>query len=279
MTGFNGKPSLIAIALTGLFVTGAFAQTAPTATSVAPMVTPANFAAGAATAVGSATTNIIYLQQTGNTPTVNITQDGNGNRIGTDATGVAGGAILNGSNQIVNIQQSGASSAVGGVGNVINTLEVYGNSVNLNVLQAGDSNTLNATVGNSTTGSNGANLNWQFNGNSNTLTFTGTGGTTVTAIGDGSNLTSGISVTGNGNTITDTMTGTSATGQSQLITVSGDNNVFNVSQTSSMASYLNLSQTGTGTTFNISQSGTYSNVANINAVAAGGSFNITQRSR
>ena len=66
---------------------------------------------------------------------------------------------------------------------------------------------------------------------------------------------------------------------SQVVSVSGDNNVFNLRQTSTGASgsSMVINQTGTGTTFNVQQSGSVDNVLSINSAANGGSFNILQR--
>jgi hypothetical protein len=265
--------TLIATLVTGLVAGSAFAQTAPTAPTqaAAPAITTQSttrFAAGVTASLNAATTNIIYLEQTGTTPTVSINQDGNSNRAGTDASGSINSMILNGNNQVVTIDQTGDA-------NVINTLKVTGNAASVYLLQLGDSNTANVSVGQTTSASatatytNTAALDTRFTGNSNSFNYTG----------NGPALQAAVYVTGDGNTVN--MTQTSTAGQQALINLtSSDNNTVNVTQTSASLSSLVLAQTGTGsTTFNISQTGTYSNVANISAVAAGGSFNIIQRSR
>ncbi len=267
------KKILLATLVAGIFAGGAFAQTAPTAPSqaAAPAITTASttrFAAGVTASLNAATTNIIYLEQTGNNPTVSINQDGNSNRAGTDASGVINSMILNGNNQVVTIDQTGNN-------NVINTLKVTGNAASVYLLQLGDSNTANVSCGLTTscsatsTYTNVAAIDTRFTGNSNSLNYTG----------NGPALQAAAYVTGDGNTVN--MQQTSTAGQQALINLtSSDNNTVNVTQTSASLSSLVLSQTGTGgTTFNISQTGTFANVANIQAVAAGGSFNIIQRSR
>ena len=271
-TGFGSKPSKITAMVVAMMLSGAVvAQTVPTSPTAgtAPAITTENstaFSAGVSSALRNATTNIIYLEQSGTTPTISITQDGNSNRAGSDATGAIHSMALKGNSQTVTIDQVGT-------GNIINSLRVGGDSANVNILQNGPLNTINATCGDSSagTGCASASLDWR-------LDSTGkSSGNTLNYTGSGANLISAIYVTGGGNTINSQQTGD---GHQQLINISGsDNNTVNVSQTSASASSLVLSQTGTGsTTFNISQSGTYSNVANIQAVAAGGSFNIIQRS-
>jgi acid stress-induced BolA-like protein IbaG/YrbA len=94
--------------------------------------------------------------------------------------------------------------------------------------------------------------------------------------GKGSDLTSQVNVTGGGNVFNVAMIGDK---HSQIISVSGDDNHFNLSQTSTGASgsSMVISQTGTGTTYNVQQSGSVDNVLSINSVSNGGSFNILQR--
>ena len=122
------KKLLLSLAISALFGS-AVAQTAPTAPTQAsaPAITTQSttrFAAGVTASLNAATTNIIYLEQTGNAPTVSINQDGNSNRAGSDATGAINSMILNGNNQVVTIDQTGNN-------NVINTLKVIGNAAHI----------------------------------------------------------------------------------------------------------------------------------------------------
>jgi hypothetical protein len=264
------KKLFLTLAISTLFGT-ALAQTAPTAPTqaAAPAITTeatTRFAAGVTASLSAATTNIIYLEQTGNSPTISINQDGNSNRAGTDATGAINSMVLNGNNQTVTLDQTGNN-------NVINTLKITGNTANVYLLQDGNSNTANVSCGLTTacspTGSNAAALDFRFTGDSNSLNYTG----------NGPALQAAVYATGNGNTVT--IQQTSTAGQQALINLtSSDNNTVNLTQTSASMSSFVLAQNGAGsTTFNISQTGTYSNTANIQATSAGGSFNIIQRSR
>ena len=264
---------LIATAVATALVSYANAQSVPTAPTQAsaPAITTqlvTSFSSGVTAALGNSTTNIVYLEQTGNSPTVSINQDGNSNRAGSDASGTINSMILNGNTQVVTLDQTGNN-------NLINTLKLLGNSVSVYMLQSGNSNTANISCGLTTSCSATAQtpgtaaFDWRFTGNNNAFNYTG----------NGPALLSSAYVTGNGNTVT--MSQQSTAGQQALINLtSSDNNTVNVTQSSASLSSLVLTQTGAGgTTFNISQTGTFSNVANIQTVSAGGSFNIIQRSR
>jgi len=228
-------------------------------------VTDTNFSAGVTAALGAATTNIVYLQQSGNTPVVNILQDGNSNRAGANASGTINALNLLGDNQKLTLVQQGD-------GNLVNTLQLLttAGSSQVTIQQVGNSNAINAFCGGGSANCNNASLNWAFVGNSNALNYTGSG----------NQLISGIIVNGNGNTFTDQQQGpTSGAGHQQLISVSGDNNSFNVTQTASVASSIVANQYGTGTAFNFSQTGSYAGVINVQSAANGGSITISQRGR
>ena len=265
------KKILLALAVSALFgsVQAQTAPTAPTQASAPAITTQSTtrFAAGVTASLNAATTNIIYLEQTGNAPTVSINQDGNSNRAGANASGTINSMILNGNSQVVTLDQTGNN-------NLINTLKITGNAANVYLQQYGNSNTADVSCGlttscSATGGGNAAALDFRFSGNSNTLAYTG----------DGPALQAAVYATGNGNTVN--IQQTSTAGQQALINLTNsDNNTINLTQTSASLSSLVLSQNGSGgTAFTISQTGTYSNVANISATAAGGSFNIIQRSR
>lgn len=267
---------LLATAIASMFVASVYAQSAPTAPTAptqasAPTITQqatTRFAAGVTASLNASTTNIIYLEQTGNSPTISINQDGNSNRAGSDASGSINSMILNGNSQVVTIDQTGN-------GNVINTMKITGNEANVYLQQLGNSNSANVYAGQTTSasgtaqGNTNALLDFRFSGNSNALNYTG----------NGTKLQASVYVTGDGNTLN--LQQSSTVGQQMLINLSSsDNNTVNVLQSSASMSSFVLAQNGTGgTTFNVSQTGTYSNTANITATSAGGSFNVIQRSR
>lgn len=239
----------------------AMAQTAPTAPLAPTIPNMITVSPNATAALANATTNSVFIDQSGDNPTVNMTQVGAGNKMGSAVNPV----YLRGINQnIVAIQQ--------GNNNNISTLQIFndaagaGVGATVTIRQIGNSNTIDAVCGDATTGCNKASINWMFSGDSNTMYFRG----------QGNELTSQVNVAGNGNAFNVSMLGNKHT---QMIDVSGNNNVFNLTQNSTGAagSSMVISQTGTGTTFNVQQSGSVDNVLSLRSVANGGSFNILQR--
>jgi hypothetical protein len=260
-TGFGSKPSKITVIVAGLLLSGAVvAQTAPTSPTAPTVPTMITVSPNAAAALADATTNSIFIDQNGINPTVNMTQIGSGNKMGSSTTPV----YLRGINQnIVGIQS--------GNNNEISTLQVVngaGGSVGATVTiqQIGNSNSADVMCGDSTTGCDKANINYRFSGNSNTMIFRG----------KGTDITSQVDVSGNGNAFNIAVNGNK---HSQIVSVAGDNNVFNLAQNSTGAngSSIVIAQTGTGTTYNVQQSGSIDNVLNIRSTANGGSFNVLQR--
>jgi hypothetical protein len=253
------KKTIITTLISLIFAGTAMAAdpTAPVQPTIPTMIT---VSPNASAALADATTNSIFIDQSGINPTVNMTQVGSGNKMGSAGNPV----YLRGANQnIVAIQQ--------GNNNNISTLQVINGAsgsvgATVTIEQIGNSNTVDAVCGDTTTGCDRANINWAFSGDSNTMYFRG----------KGTGLTSQVNVAGNGNAFNVAMIGN---GHSQIVDVSGNNNTFNLSQTSTGAngSSLVIAQTGTGATFNVQQSGSVDNVLNIRSVANGGSFNILQR--
>ena len=253
------KHTLIASLISLMSVTSVMAAdpTSPVTPTVPNMIT---VSPNATAALAESTTNSVFIDQSGDNPTVNMTQIGSGNKAGSASSPV----YLRGIGQnIVTIQQ--------GDNNVISTLQITNGTTgsvgaSVTIEQIGNSNTVDAVCGDTSTGCDRAKINWQFSGDSNSMYYRG----------KGSDLTSQISVAGNGNAFNVSMIGDK---HSQIISVSGDQNNFNLSQTSTGASgsSIVIGQTGTGTTFNVQQSGSVDNVLNISSAANGGSFNILQR--
>ena len=268
---------------------GAWAQSQVVAPDAPTLPSIATVSPNAVTALSSATTNRVFIDQSGSNPTVNITQNGSGNTLGTSAASTvtktiptaAGGSTswtlnapvyLRGSDQVLTTVQNGSNNLMGIA--LVNASTGAGVGVNVTIQQLGNSNTVDLACGYGTasngttslTGCKAADINWKFTGDSNHIQFRGTGDT----------LKSAIDVSGDGNAFFIDAIGNKHT---QTIKVSGDDNVFNISQTStgSNGSSVWVDQTGTGTKFTIAQSGTIDNVVNIKSVATGGSFNITQK--
>lgn len=280
------KKTLLALLMFAAF--GVQAQTAVVAPDQPTIPSIATVSPNAVTALGSATTNRVFIDQSGATPTVNVTQNGSGNTLGTGSNTPVVKAVpnssgsgsnnwtlnspvyLRGDNQVVTTVQTGSNNVVG----LALKNDSGANGVTFTLQQLGDSNSADIACGYGTasngttslTGCNKLDFNAKFTGDSNHLQYRGTGNDIKTA----------IDVSGNGNAFFMDVVGDKHT---QTIKVVGDDNVFNIAQTSTGAngSSIWIDQTGTGTKFTVSQSGTVDGVVNIKSVASGGSFNITQK--
>lgn len=279
------KKTLLAVMMMTAF--GAFAQTAVVAPDQPTIPTMATVSPNAVTALGSATTNRVFIDQSGATPTVNMTQNGSGNAAGSasgtpvvtsvpNSSGTGTNAwtlntpvYLRGDNQIITTVQNGNNNRIGlAVKN-----DSGANGATVTIQQIGNSNTADIACGYGTTstgtalsGCNKLDMNVKFTGDSNHIQYRGTG----------SEISTAIDVTGNGNAFFMDINGNKHT---QTIKVAGDDNVFNINQASTGAngSSIWIDQTGTGAKFTIAQTGTIDNVLNIKSVASGGSFSITQK--
>lgn len=280
------KKVLLAFMMSVAF--GAHAQSAVVTPEQPTIPQMATISPNAVTALGSATTNRVFIDQSGSTPTVNITQNGSGNAMGSATATPVVTAVpnssgsgtnswtldkpvyLRGDNQIITSVQNGNNNRIGLA--IVN--DSGANGAKVTIQQLGDSNTADVACGfgNSSaggtplTGCNKLDMNVKFTGDSNHLQYRGSGNDIKTA----------IDVSGNGNSFFMDILGDKHT---QTLKVSGNDNVFNIAQTSSGSngSSIWVDQTGTGTKFTVSQSGTVDNVLNIKSVANGGSFNITQK--
>ena len=263
------------------------AQTAVVAPDAPTLPSIATVSPNAVTALGSATTNRVFIDQSGSTPTVNMTQNGSGNAMGSgtgtpvttnvpNSSGTGTNAwILNvpvylrGDNQVVTAVQNGNNNRIGLA--LVN--DAGANGATVTIQQIGNSNTAdiacgygNSSTGTALSGCNKLDMNVKFDGNSNHMQFRGTGNDIKTA----------IDVSGNGNMFFMDIVGNKHT---QTLKVDGNDNVFNIAQTSTGAngSSVWVDQLGTGTKYTVAQSGTVDSVLNIKSVATGGTFNITQK--
>jgi hypothetical protein len=260
------KQTLLAILLAATLP--AFAQTAVSAPSAPVIPTMAITSPNAAAALALGTTNRIFIDQSGDNPNVNMTQDGTGNAAGSGGRPV----YLRGIDQKVVTRQIGISNDISL--EAVNDTTGTGKGVNITIQQIGDSNKVDAACGYGTastggtalTGCNAADLNWKFTGDSNDLQFRGTG----------ADLKSAIDVTGNSNIFRIDAIGNK---HSQTIKVAGDTNTFDINQRSTGAagSSIWVDLTGSSNTLTMSQTGTIDNVINIKSVSNNGMFNITQK--
>jgi hypothetical protein len=266
------KKTLLAFALS--IILPAFAQvqvTAPTAPSPSTTIV---VSPNAAAALATATTNKIFVDQSGDNPTVNLNQTGSGNRQG-NATGTGYGPVyLRGIDQKITTIQTGSNNEIDL--KAVNATVGTGKGVNVTIQQLGNSNKLDASCGsgfasNGTTalsGCDNADLNWKFTGNSNEFQFRGTG----------TDLKSAATISGNLNKFYIDAIGDK---QTQTLVVGGNSNEFNLSQSSTgtSGSSIEINQTGDGVKFNVNQSGTVDSVLYIKSVANSGTFNINQKTQ
>lgn len=284
------KKTIITLMLTAVFPV--FAQSvAVTAPSPNAPVNPVlTVSANAVSALGSNTTNRVFVDQSGENPDVSITQTGVGNTVGSHASYtksitnipqrlVGAGTrsftvdtpvYLRGADQDLTIVQTGNNNTVNLRAENPTTA---GDGVSINIQQIGDSNFVDAqcgggaTVGGTAlTTCKDATISWKWTGNSNVMQFKGTG----------DSLNSQVEVTGNSNEMYVDAVGDK---HSQVIKVAGDFNVFNISQTgnSTNGSSVWIDLSGNSNKFAISQAGTQDNVVHIKSVASTGNWNIIQR--
>ena len=260
------KQVLLVLALLTAFP--AMAQTAVSAPSAPVVPTMATVSPNATSALAIATTNRIFIDQSGDNPNVNMTQDGTGNAAGSGGRPI----YLRGIDQRIVTRQIGVSNDISL--EAVNDTTGTGKGVNITIQQIGNTNRVDAACGYGTastggtalTGCNAADLNWKFTGNSNDLQFRGTG----------ADLKSAVDVTGNSNIFRIDAIGDK---HSQTIKVAGDTNTFDINQRSTGAagSSIWVDLTGNSNTLTLSQTGTIDNVINIKSVSNSGMFNITQK--
>lgn len=260
------KKTIISLLLMSAF--GAYAQTAVTAPASPTVPNTVTVSPNATAALAVSTTNRVFIDQSGDNPNVNITQDGSGNKQGSAARPI----YLRGIDQTIVTKQIGSTNEIYFEGK--NNTTGTGQGMTVTIQQIGDTNKVDAACGYGTlsdgttalTGCKAADLNWKFTGDSNELQFRGSGDT----------LKSAITVTGNSNKFYIDALGDKHT---QTLVVSGNSNEFNLSQSStgSAGSSIEISQTGDSSKFNVSQSGSINNVLYIKSVSNSGTFNITQK--
>jgi hypothetical protein len=94
----------------------------------------------ATAALASATTNRVFIDQSGDNPNVNMTQEGSGNKAGSAARPV----YLRGIDQTVVTRQIGATNEI--MLEAVNATTGAGQGVNITIQQIGDSNVFRVDV-------------------------------------------------------------------------------------------------------------------------------------
>ena len=246
------------VAISVLFgSTSVLAQTALPQAATPPAIittTPNETAAGAV-----ATTNKVYVDQSGQNVDVNIEQTGSSNIIGL----VADPIYLRGDNQNVIIKQTGnlnkllmsIISDTGSLGAATVTFQQLGNSNEADIRCGAGAN--EATC-------NSLDMNIRFAGNSNKLFYRGTG----------SNITTTMDIQGNSNEFNMDVLSPNA---SQYLKFVGDFNNVDITQTGTAGANghsLWADFTGTNNVLTVQQDGTLETVINVKSVGSNGVWNI-----
>lgn len=244
------------------------AQTAVTAPQAPSIPATATVSPNATAALAIASTNRIFVDQSGDNVNVNMTQNGSGNKAGSTARPI----YLRGIDQKLITVQTGNSNEINL--EVVNASTGSNQGATVTIQQIGNSNKVDAACGygnasdgtTALTGCKNADLNWKFTGNSNEFQFRGTG----------DDLKSAVTVAGNANKFWIDAIGNK---HSQTLMISGDNNEFNINQrsTGSAGSSVWVDLAGNNNKFTVSQTGTIDNVLNIKSIGNSGTWNITQK--
>jgi hypothetical protein len=236
--------------------------------------------------------NSIYIDQSGDNSTIDITQTGAGNVVrGIQGVGSSNTtpAKIYGDSNAVDIRQVGSTNTLNlGVNTSTATGRAYG--IDLTYYVTGNSGTATINSNNSGTGTSGSNfIDVRQTGNSASINLNILGSkndfTAVTSGGSGNSIVStitadetvnNISMTGGGsNTLTQTISSNKAT--NNITTVGASNGIVltqsGTAGTNGHAFTLNL--TGSSNTLNVTQSGTIDTTVNLLSNGSGNAWNIT----
>lgn len=236
--------------------------------------------------------NSIYIDQSGDNSTIDVTQTGAGNVIrGIQGVGTGNTtpAKMYGNNSTIDIQQIGSTNTLNlGVNVSTATGRAYGIDLTYYVTGNNGTATINSNnAGSGTSGSNfidvrqtgnsaGINLNVLGSKNDFTAVTSGGASNTITATINADETVSNISMTGGGaNTLTQTLS--SNKGQINLTTV-GASNTITLTQTGVAGTNghaLTYSLTGSNNSFTATQSGTIDTTVNVQSAGSGNTWNIT----
>ena len=202
------------------------------------------------------TTNSIYIEQVGDGSIIDLTQKGQGNKIGTEQNRI----MLEGNNQTVTVTQEGNNNSIQGA-------IVQADNINTDVTITGDSNTLTYDQGDSASVATSTQT-LTVTGDSNELTFNQ--GTAASATG----ATQTIEITGDTNTLTSTI---NADDVVNTKTIAGDNNTITTLQEGTAGKNIEMLLTGNTNTVEIKQSSTTNvDTLKINSTSNGSTITINQ---
>ena len=244
------------------------------------------------TSVAFGADNSIYIDQSGDNSTIDITQTGAGNvvrGIQGVGTGNTTRAKIYGNANSVDIQQIGSSNTLNlGVNATTATGRAYG--IDLTYYVTGNSATATINSNNAGTGTSGSNfidvrqtgnsagLNLNVLGSKNDFTAVTSGGSSnsITATINADSTYNNISMTGGGsNSLTLDITSNKATNN---ITTVGASNGITLTQSGTAGTNghaFTLDLTGSSNTFNVTQGGTIDTTVNLLSSGSGNTWNIT----
>ena len=245
--------------------------------------------------VSTAADNSIYIDQSGDNATINITQDGAGNVVrgiqGIGSSNTTPSTIYGDNNQItINQVGSGNTLSLGiktTTGNgMTNPTVIYGVTGNnatavINSNNAGTGVSESNYINISQTG-NTANANINMLGSGNSLTAVTAGGANnslIATVNANSTLTTISQTGGGGNATTLNLTGDKGTVD---ITTVGASNTTGITQSggASNGHSVKLDYTGSGNTTSITQSGTSADsIVNIKSVGSSNTFTVNSNTR
>lgn len=179
--------------------------------------------------------NELYLDQSGDSSTINITQDGQDNRIGTQLNPI----LIYGDAVTANITQTGSSNEL--------DMTINGAAANVTVSTTGNTNIQSITCGTANAaGCAGATITTTIQGDNNTVTQ---------SLGTGSNQRSVVSITGDYTNVTHNATGGShkADITVQSLATSATANNITVNQSGAVMQQSVVNASGSGITLNITQ--------------------------
>lgn len=236
--------------------------------------------------------NSIYIDQSGDNSTIDITQTGAGNVIrGIQGVGTGNTtpAKIYGNNSTIDIQQIGSTNTLN-LGVNVSTAAGRAYGIDLTYYVTGNNGTATINSNNAGSGTSGSNfidvrqtgnsagINLNILGSKNDFTAVTSGGAsnTITATINADETVSNISMTGGGsNTFTGTLS--SNKGQINLTTVGASNGIV-LTQTGTAGTNghaFTLGLTGSSNSFNVTQGGTIDTTINVQSAGSGNTWNIT----
>ena len=209
-----------------------------------------------ASAYGQSTTNSIYIDQVGETSEITLTQEGQGNKIGTEDNRF----VLEGDGQTVTVKQDGNNNTMTG-----SVEDAEG--IDYNTTVTGDNNEITYDQGGSGSVA-GSTKTLTVTGSSNDLTFNQ--GTTSSA----TSATQTIAITGDTNTLTSTINTDDVVNTKTIV---GSNNTITTVQNGTVGKNIEMLLTGSRNEITVNQKSTTNvDTININSTSSDGTLIINQ---